>query len=68
MVAILWHAVNAVNPDAPKVPKGKPLNWPDPAVEDAAKPALPQDADEAAAAYRRDAKRKRPGLLDAQPE
>jgi hypothetical protein len=56
------------DPKPPRVRPGKPLNWPDPVIEEVAKPTLPQDADEAAASYRRDAKRKRPGLLDAEPE
>jgi hypothetical protein len=51
-----------------RTPKGKPLNWPDPVLVDASQPSLPTDADEAAAAFRRDAKKKRPRLLEAKPD
>jgi hypothetical protein len=51
-----------------RVAKGAPLNWPDPVIPAVAAPALPMDADVAAAAFKRDARRKRPTLLEAVPD
>jgi hypothetical protein len=51
----------------PKVQKGPPLPWTEERVPDEAKPELPTDQEQAAAAFRRDARRKRPRLLDAEP-
>lgn len=51
-----------------KTPKGAPLNWPDPVLPAVATPALPMDADVAAAAFKRDARKKRPTLLEAVPD
>lgn len=52
----------------PRVPPGAPLNWPDEVLEKRAEPVIPPDPEEAAAAFRRDAKRKKPRLLDAVPD
>lgn len=54
--------------DAPRMPKGAPLNWPDEVLEKRAEPVLPPDQEEAASAFRRDAKRRKPSLLDALPD
>jgi hypothetical protein len=52
----------------PRVTRGAPLNWPDEVLEKRAEPVLPPDQEEASAAFRRDAKRKKPRLLDAVPD
>lgn len=51
-----------------RTPKGKPLPWTEERIPDEAKPVVPADAEEAAAAFRRDAKQKNPRLLDAVPD
>jgi hypothetical protein len=50
-----------------RTPSGRPLNWPEETLPDRARPILPPDQEEAAAAFRRDAKRKKPRLLEATP-
>lgn len=52
----------------PKVKKGPPLPWTEETIPERATPALPVDPDEAAVAFRRDAKRRRPRLLEALPD
>lgn len=52
----------------PRVARGAPLNWPDEVLEKRAQPVLPPDQEEASAAFRRDAKRTKPRLLDAVPD
>jgi hypothetical protein len=52
----------------PRVIRGAPLNWPDEVLEKRAQPVLPPDQEEASAAFRRDAKRMKPRLLDAVPD